>query len=127
MGSRDIRPVHEPLHREDVVAATRDVVAARPGAPAFDLSGVEGYRVDGPDGRVGVVTGVTAGRADGPLDTIHVVTGLFIVRVTPVPETEIIEVDPDRRCLVIRTMLRAPRSPHVAQMLRRFFAAALPR
>jgi hypothetical protein len=120
MGSRDIRPVRQPLHREDVVAAARDVVAARSAAPAFDLSGIEGYRVDGPDGRVGVVTNVTASRPDGPLDTIHVVTGLFIVRVTPVAESEILEVDPERRRLFIRTMLRPQRSTNVVRMLRRF-------
>ena len=108
------------------MAATRDVVSARPGAPAFDLSDVEGDRVDGPDGRVGVVTSVT-GRADGPLDTIHVVTGLFVVRVTPVPETEILEIDADRRCLLIRTMLRAPVPPNVAHVLQRFLPSARPR
>jgi hypothetical protein len=124
MGSRDIRPVRQPLHREDVVAATRDVVAARPVPPAFDVSDVEGYRVDGPDGRVGLVTSVSASRNDGPLDTIHVVTGLFIVRVTPVAVSEILEIDADRRCLLIRTMLRPPRSSNVARMLRRLFASA---
>jgi len=125
MGSRDIRPTGHPLYREDVVAAARDVVAARPApaAPVFDLSGIEGYRVDGPEGRVGVVTNVTASRPDGPLDTVHVVTGLFIVRVTPVAESEILEVDPDRRRLFLRTMLRPQRSSNVARMLRRLFAS----
>jgi hypothetical protein len=124
MGSRDIRPVSDPLHREDVVAATRDVVPAKHAPAAFDVSSLEGYRVDGPEGRVGVVTSVTASRPDGPLDTIQVVTGLFIVRVTPVAESEILEVDPDRRRLLIRTMLRPPRSSNVSRMLRRFFASA---
>jgi hypothetical protein len=124
MRARDIHPVGQPLYREDVVAATRAGVAARPVPPAFDLSDVEGYRVDGPDGRVGVVTSVSASRNDGPLDTIHVVTGLFIVRVTPVAVSEILEIDADRRCLLIRTMLRPPRSSNVARMLRRLFASA---
>lgn len=124
MGSRDIRPVRQPLHREDVVAAGSDVVSARPAAPVFDLSGVEGYRVDGPDGRVGVVTNVTASRPDGPLDTIHVVTGLFIVRVAAVAESEILELDAERRRLFIRTMLRPARSSsNVAGTLRRFFGS----
>ena len=124
MGARDINSVGHPLHREDVVAATRDVVAARPTQPAFDVSEVDGYRVDGPDGRVGVVTSVSASRNDGPLDTIHVVTGLFIVRVTPVAVSEILEIDADRRCLLIRTMLRPARSSNVARMLGRLFASA---
>jgi hypothetical protein len=123
MGSRDIRPVRQPLHREDVVAARRDVVAAKHALPAFDVSGVEGYRVDGPDGRIGVVTNVTARRPDGPLDTIQVVTGLFIVRVTPVAESEILEINAERRRLLIRTTLRPPRSSNVSRMLRRFFAS----
>ena len=105
------------------MAAGRDVVAARPAAAGFDLSGFEGYRVDGPDGRVGVVTNVTASRSDGPLDTVHVVTGLFIARVTPVAEREILEVDPERRRLFIRTMLRPQRSSNMARMLRRLFAS----
>jgi hypothetical protein len=116
--------MRHPLYREDVVAATRDVVAARPAVPAFDLSGVEGYRVDGPDGRVGVVTRVTASRPEGPLDTIHVVTGLFIIRVTPVAEAEILEVDTARSRLLVRTMLRPPRSPNIARILQRLVASA---
>ena len=123
MGSRDIRPTGHPLHREDVVAAARDVVAARPAEPVFDLGGIEGYRVDGPDGRVGLVTDVMASRPDGPLDTVHVVTGLFIVRVTPIAESEILEVDPDRRRLFVRSMLRPQRPSNVARMLRRPFAS----
>jgi len=123
MGSRDTRPVGHPLYREDVVAAAGDVVAAKRAQPAFDLSGLDGYRVDGPDGRVGVVTSVTASRHDGPPDTIHVVTGLFIVRVMPVAETEILEIDAERRRLLIRTMLRPPASPNVVRMLRRFLAS----
>ena len=123
MGSRDTHPVGHPLYREDVVAAAGDIVSAKRAQPAFDLSGVEGYRVDGPDGRVGVVTSVTASRHDGPLDTIHVVTGLFIVRLTPVAETEILEIDAERRRLFIRAMLRPAGSPSVVGMLRRFLAS----
>jgi hypothetical protein len=123
MGARDIHSVGQPLYRGDVVAATRDVVAARPIPPGLEVSDVEGYRVDGPDGRVGVVTSVSASRNDGPLDTIHVVTGLFIVRVTPVAVSEILEIDADRRCLLIRRMLRPPRSSNVAGMLGRLFAS----
>ena len=123
MGTRETHPVGHPLYREDVVAATRDVVAAKPGQPAFDLRDVEGYRVDGPDGRVGVVTSVTTSRLDGPLDTIHVVTGLFIVRLTPVAETDVIEIDDGRRRMLIRTMLRPPRSSGIARTLRQFFAS----
>ena len=79
--------------------------------------------MDGPDGRIGVVTRVSSSSAGEAPDTIHVVTGLFIVRVVAVPASEIVQIDADRRRLLIRSMVRLSRTPNVAQMLRRFLAS----
>jgi hypothetical protein len=123
MGSPDIRPSSRSVHTEDVVAPARDVVAPR-SRPAFsDIAGVEGFRVDGPEGRVGVVTRLSAQEVGAPPDTMHVITGLFIVRVVPIPASEIVRIDHELRRIDIRSMVRRPRSPHVKQMLRRFLAS----
>jgi hypothetical protein len=123
MESRDIRSSSRSVHAPDVVAPARDVVAPGPRPGSTDISGIERFRVDGPDGRIGVVTRVSASAPGAPLDTIHVVAGLFIVRVVPVPASEIVRIDSERRRVHIRSMVRRPRSPHVRQMLRRFLAS----
>jgi len=121
MGSRDIRSAQRPVHREDVVAAA--VVAPRAPRRPADLRAIEGFRVDGPDGRIGTVTSVSSTTPGAPPDTMHVVTGLFIVRVVPVPALDVLQIDDQRRRVLVRTMLRRPRTPHVRGMLRRFFAS----
>lgn len=124
MGSRDIRSSARPGEKEDVVAPVRDVVGLpSQRAGSGDITGVEGFRVDGPEGRIGVVTGVSSSMSGGPPDTIDVVTGLFIVRVVPVAASEIVRIDDEQRRLHIRSMLRQPRSPNVSRMLRRFLAS----
>jgi hypothetical protein len=123
MDSPDIRSSNRSVHTQDVVAPAPDVVASRRRSGSSDIAGVEGFRVDGPDGRVGVVTRVSASAAGAPPDTIHVVTGLFIVRVVPIAASEIVRIDADLRRVDIRSMVRRPRSPHVARMLRRFLAS----
>ena len=79
--------------------------------------------MDGPDGRIGVVTRVSSSSAGAAPDTIHVVTGLFIVRVVPVAASEIVQIDTERRRVLVRSIVRLPRSKHVARMLRRFLAS----
>jgi hypothetical protein len=123
MGSCDIRRAERPVHREDVVAATRDVVATPSRSHGADIRGVEGFRVDGPDGRIGTVASVSASTAGAPADTIHVATGLFIVRVVAVAAAEIVQIDDGRHRILVRTMLRRPRTPQVRGMLRRFLAS----
>jgi hypothetical protein len=54
---------------------------------------------------------------------MHVVTGLFIVRVVPVPALDVLQIDDQRRRVLVRTMLRRPRTPDVRVMLRRLFAS----
>ena len=123
MGSRDIRRAKRSVHREDVVAAARDVVATPPRAPAADIQRVEGFRVDGPDGRIGTVKNVSSGTPGAPLDTIDVVTGLFVIRVTTVTAAEILQIDDERRRILVRTMLRRPRTTQARGMLRRFLGS----
>jgi hypothetical protein len=121
MGSRDIRSAQRPVHREDVVAAA--VVAPRAAPRPTDLRAIEGFRVDGPDGRIGTVTSVSSTTTSAPPDTINVVTGLFIVRVVPVAAVDVLQIDDERRRVLVRTMLRRQRTPDVRLMLRRFFAS----
>jgi hypothetical protein len=124
MGSRDIRSSTRSGTKEDVVAPVRDVVAPPPHRPeARDIAGIEGFRVDGPEGRVGVVTTVSSSTGGEPADTVNVVMGLFIVRVVSVAASEIVRIDADHGRVHIRSMLRQPRSPNAAQMLRRFLAS----
>jgi len=123
MGSRDIRSTRRSDHTQDVVAPAPDVVASGLRSGSGDIAGVEGFRVDGPEGRVGVVVGVSATAPGAPPDTIHVGTGLFVVRDVPVPASEIVRIDGERHCVHIRSMVRRRRSPHVARMLRRFLAS----
>jgi hypothetical protein len=123
MGSRDIRSSSRSVHTQDVVAPARDVVAPRSRPGPSDIAGVEGFRVDGPDGRIGSVTRVSARAVGAPPDTMHVVTGLFIVRVVPIPASDVVRIDDELRRVDIRSMVRRPRSPHVKRMLRRFLAS----
>jgi hypothetical protein len=123
MGSRDIRPSSRSVDTQDVVSPARDVVAPRSKPGSSDITGVEGFRVDGPVGRIGSVTRVSARASGAAPDTMHVVTGLFIIRVVPVPASDIVRVDADLRRVDIRSMVRRPRSPHVRRMLRRFLAS----
>jgi hypothetical protein len=106
------------------VAAARDVVATDSRRQATDVRGLEGFRVDGPDGRIGTVTAVSSSTPGRAADTLHVVTGLFIMRVVSVGAPHIVAIDRDGRRVLIRMMLRAPRSSNIARMLRRFLASA---
>lgn len=123
LGSRDIRSSARSGQTEDVVGTPRDVVAPPQGSGSEGIGAVEGFRVDGPDGRIGVVTRLSSSTGGGSPDTIHVVTGLFIVRVVPVAGSEIVEIDAEHRRLVIRSMVRLSRTPNVTRMLRRFLAS----
>jgi len=118
MGSKNTHSNMQVDYLDTVAVPNRDVVASRP-----RLAGVEGFRVDGPEGRVGYVKSVSSETRGSAPDTLHVATGLFMVRVVPVPVSEIVDVEPERRRLVIRRMVRRPRSPNIAEVLRRFLAS----
>ena len=119
MGSKNTHSCMQVDHPDTVAVPNRDVVASR-----RRLAGVEGFRVDGPEGRVGYVKSVSCETRGSAPVTLHVATGLFIVRVVPVPASDIVDVEPERRRLVIRRMVRRPRPPNIAEVLRRFLASA---
>jgi hypothetical protein len=62
----------------------------------------DGFRVDGPDGRIGVVDHVEQDlEADVP-DVVAVASGLWRIRRISIPLTEVVEVQPGRRRIVVR-------------------------
>jgi hypothetical protein len=65
------------------------------------LGHCEGFRVDGPDGRVGVVEAVL-GHEDEPT-TLAVREGLFALRTVYVPIEQIVEIQPRAERLVLRS------------------------
>jgi hypothetical protein len=68
-----------------------------------------GFRVDGPDGRVGTLVGVVAGAWTDRPDAIEVRIGLFRPAILVVGAEAVARVDPARR----RVLLRA--SPDLAR------------
>jgi hypothetical protein len=65
----------------------------------------DGFRVDGPDGRVGVVDHVELGlEADVP-DVVAVASGLWRIRLTRIPLRHVVAVEPGRRRLVVRKVV----------------------
>ncbi len=81
-----------------------------------------GFRVDGPDGRVGVLKAVAPDYGDGPPDRIRVTTGLFLVTSVDVPFGHVAGVDPYLRRVDIAAVpeRRSPTRPQVARAVRRF-------
>jgi hypothetical protein len=77
-------------------AAERDVETAA-------LAGIHGYRVDGPDGRVGTVDGVVAGAWSDRPEAIEVRVGLFRPAVLVVGLADVAAVDPARRRVLLGT------------------------
>lgn len=61
----------------------------------------DGFRVDGPDGRIGVVDHVELGFGADVPDVVAVASGLFRIRLTRIPLSDVVEVQPDRRRLVV--------------------------
>jgi hypothetical protein len=66
------------------------------------LGDSQGYRVDGADGRVGVVDGVVAGAWSDRPDAIEVRVGLFQAAILVVGVEDVLEVDPARRRVIVR-------------------------
>ena len=65
------------------------------------LGHCEGFRVDGPEGRVGVVEAVL-GREDEPT-TLAVREGLFALRTVYVPLEQVAEIQPRAERIVLRS------------------------
>ena len=90
-------------------------------APVFRsgywLAHCEGYRVDSPDGRVGVVEHVRLAPDSGRPELLAVRSGLFVPRLLLVPVARVEGVIPRERRVILRVvpqpgMRRRPRSLH---------------
>jgi hypothetical protein len=85
--------------RSAAVEVTPDVISVRDERRrlAGMLRAAVGFRVDGPDGRVGVLSAVVPDFGDGLPDGIKIATGLFLVTSVDVPFAEVVSVDPFSR------------------------------
>jgi hypothetical protein len=92
---RSIGAAHEPVALE----VAPDVVSVRDERQrlAGMLRAAEGFRVDGPDGRVGVLAAVVPDYGDGLPHRVEVRTGLFLVTSVDVPFGQVASVDPFAR------------------------------
>jgi hypothetical protein len=108
------------------------------GAPAAAGSGREdrshladalraavGFRVYGPEGRIGVLTAVGPHGEDGLPQSITIATGLFVVRSVQIPFASVVDVDPVKRRVDVRVgPERARVSPRqIALRVHRFLRA----
>lgn len=89
---------------------------------ASSLREASGFRVDGPEGRVGVLAAVAIPEGDLLPDHIDVVTGLFIKKVARVSFADVAGVDPVQRRVRIRIVPEWPRKTRreTARRVRRF-------
>ena len=79
-----------------------------PVAAAYWLRHCDGFRVDGPNGRIGVVDHVEqGGEADVP-DIMAVASGLWRIRLSRIPLADVVQVDPGRRRVVVRHDIAEP-------------------
>jgi hypothetical protein len=62
----------------------------------------DGFRVDGPHGRIGVVDHVEDRLGVDAPDVVTVAAGLWRIHSTRIPLTDVVEVQPGRRRLVVR-------------------------
>jgi hypothetical protein len=67
-----------------------------------DLTMCLGFRVDGPDGRIGTVTGMAYGSQTHRPDAIEIRAGLFQRTMIVVPPEEVIAADPSTKRLTLR-------------------------
>ena len=83
---------------------SRDVVTARGGREglARQLRSAVGYRVDGPDGRIGVLRAVLPAEMEGSPAHLEISRGLFIVTTVCIPFEDVCSVVPSRRRVVVR-------------------------
>ena len=101
------------LPRSVVLALSAGEQTAGPRSPwpvdeAYWLAHCEGFRVDGPDGRIGVVEHVVyESRPDVP-DVVSVASGRWRLRSTDVPIADVLEVRPEQE----RLLVRRPPGPH---------------
>lgn len=86
-------------HQSSVPAVGPDVVSFRDERRrvATMLRTAVGFRVDGPEGRVGVLTAVVPDFGEGLPERVQIATGLFLVASVDVPFGDVVSVDPYRR------------------------------
>jgi hypothetical protein len=84
-----------------------------------------GFRVDCPEGRVGILTAVLPEYDDTAPDRIEIASGIFIVTALTVPFAEVASVDPLRRGVSIRGMPERRRASRreMARRVRQFLRA----
>ncbi len=116
-----------PVAGKRVAAPGREVVSVREHRQrlAAMLRTSIGFRVDCPEGRVGVLTAVLPEYDDLPPDRIEIATGFFIVTAVTVPFTDVASVDPIRRRVAIRTVPERRRCTRreMARRVRQFLHA----
>lgn len=84
-----------------------------------------GFRVDGPEGRVGTLRALVPGDL-GTEPGLRVDVGLFIRREVGIPLRDVREVDPDRRRVLVARVPRIPRRgrAELARRVREFLHAS---
>lgn len=108
--------------------ANAEVVSIRPepAALAPALRAAAGFRVDGPDGRIGVLRGVAPAEPAAPPARLLVSIGLFVVTTVPIAVAEVRSVDADRRRIVVAAAphVRRRQPAELARFVRRFVRTA---
>ena len=116
-----------PVVGKPMVAASREVVSVREHRLrlAAMLRASIGYRVDSPEGRVGVLTAVLPEYDDLPADRIEVASGFFVVTAVTVAFTDVASVDVIRRRVLIRRVQERRRGTRLemARRVRQFLHA----
>jgi hypothetical protein len=118
------------LPRSVALALSADEVTSRPRSPwpvdeAYWLAHCEGFWVDGPDGRIGVVDHVVyESRLDVP-DVVSVASGLWWLHSTRVPAADVLEVCPEQERLVVRGVRSAHRRAGWPARLRQALTARM--
>jgi hypothetical protein len=108
-----------------------DVVTIRPDpvtlAPV--LRAAAGFRVDGPDGRIGVLYGVAPDEPTAPPERLLISMGLFIVTTVSIAVGDVRSVDGQRQRIIVaatpRTLRRRP--ARAARRVRRLVCVAAQR
>jgi hypothetical protein len=85
-----------------------------------------GFRVDGPEGRIGTLSALVPGDLGIRPDRLRVDVGVFLRREIEIPVGDVRAVEPVRRRVVVRAAprLTRPARAEVARRVRRFVHAA---
>jgi hypothetical protein len=120
------RPHIPPTRAGNVPRPGRSTDVVDPSAVLAErLRRAVGFRVDGPEGRVGTLRALVPGDL-GAEPRLRVDVGLFIRREVGVPLRDVREVDPDRRRVLVASVPRIPRRgrAELARRVRRFLHAS---